>query len=217
MDTSTTTAASLRRPCIVSLAVLVVWSTLALWMAWLLATAWPYELLPPLVGLTIALPGVLFRGGDLACMRFTRKRLVRWWRVLARLLALPAGIVLAFAAIGPLDRISMARFERAIAPLIEQIHGHAKAPCPPAVVYTKDAALQGYLDRSRSPGKADLHHKPGRFVMSVMGGSIDIDGSTIYYDSRSRVWQKFHNDSVDKREAFAALVKDLDNCKITLR
>ena len=112
----------------------------------------------------------------------------------------------------------MARFEAALAPLVAQIQANAAAPCPPAVAYTKNPALQDYINgaqETRRPGK--LHHVGGRTVLELSGGSADFDGSTIHFDSQTRTWQKFHNDTRDKAAAFEAMVKDMESCKIDLR
>ena len=53
-----------------------------------------------------------------------------------------------------------------------------------------------------------------RFVLAFQGGSIDIDGSTIYYDSGAGAWRKFHNDSSDDRQAYAALTAGLAECEL---
>jgi len=211
-----TTPARLRKQRLWSGAFLCVWLALAIWTAFILATAWPYTTSRTFFGLVIALPGLVFRGFDLAYMQLRQRRLAGWWRSLARLAAVPVGLML--APFDQLDRMSMARFEATLAPLIAQIQANATAPCPPAVAYTKSPALQDYINEAqeaRRPGK--LHHVGGRTIFELSGGSADFDGSTIYYDSQTRIWQKFHNDTRDKADAFAALVKDMESCKIELR
>lgn len=121
-----------------------------------MATAWPYTTSRKFFGLFVALPGVLFRGVDLAYMQLRARRLASRWRTLARLVALPAGLMLT-----PLDQlggISMARFDAALAPLIAQIQANAAALCAPQVVYTKSPALLDYLNDAQAPRRpADLH------------------------------------------------------------
>jgi len=186
-----------------------------------LATAWPYTTSRKFFGLFVAQPGVLFRGVDLAYMQLRARRLASRWRTLARLVALPAGLMLT-----PLDQlggISMARFDAALAPLIAQIQANAAALCAPQVVYTKSPALLDYLNDAQALRRpADLHYGGGRFVLALLGGSADFDGSPIHYDSQTRAsqtraWQKIHNDVRDKRDAFAALVKGMETCKFDLR
>jgi len=51
-------------------------------------------------------------------------------------------------------------------------------------------------------------------VLSFSGSSIDIDGSTIYYDSRAGAWRKFHNDLEEESGAFKKLTEGLADCKL---
>jgi hypothetical protein len=37
-------------------------------------------------------------------------------------------------------------------------------------------------------------HRERAFVLVALGGSIDMDGEKIYYDSEDRKWRRFHND-----------------------
>lgn len=209
-------AGQLKRQYLWSVAFLCAWIALAAWSGYLLATAWPYELLRPVFGLFIALPGIVFRLSDLAFLRLRTRRLTGWRRALARLIALPVGLLA--APLDALDRMSMARFERAMAPLIAQIQAGARAPCAPGAYVSKGPSLLAYLEESGAPRKpAVLHHAGQRFVLELLGGSADFDGSTIYFDSRTGAWKKFHNDVRDKRAAFDALVEGMESCKVELR
>jgi hypothetical protein len=197
---------------------LLVWLGLALWAANGLATAWPYELHPLLLVLIIALPGVVFRAADILLMRWHRHRLAGWRRAAGRLAALPLGALFAFVLFAQLAPISMARFERALAPWVAQVAAavETEAVCPADGRYPVDAALNAYLAQSRGLRTVNLHRGGGRFVIELAGRSIDIDGSTLYYDSATRTWQRFHNDNRDKADAFAALVKPLAQCRFVL-
>ncbi|MBK9019949.1 MAG: hypothetical protein IPL72_08100 [Sulfuritalea sp.] len=203
-------------PLRISVAWLLAWTGLALWAAYGLATAWPYEMHPLLVVLALALPGVVFRTADLLFMRWRRRRLAGWWRTGGRLAALPLGVALAFALFSMLEPMSMARFEREIAPWVSRIHAIAPMSCQADGGYPVDAALASYLERSGALRKATLHHGNGRFVIELAGRSIDIDGSTLYYESATRKWNRFHNDNRERSVAFEALVKPLAPCRFTL-
>jgi hypothetical protein len=213
---SATDADQLKRQRLRSVSFLCAWIALAAWSGYLLATAWPYEMLRPVYGLFVALPGVVFRILDLAHMRFRASRLAGWRRALARVVALPIG--LSAVPLDMLDRVSMARFEQAMAPLIAQVRAGARALCAPGAAFSVSPALRDYLEASDAPRRpADLHHAEGRFVLELLGGSADFDGSTVYFDSRTGAWKKFHNDAREKRDAFTALVKGMETCKVGLR
>ncbi len=199
-----------------SAACLLAWASLALWAMHLLATRWPYELHPLLLVLIIALPGIVFRAGDLLFMRQRQRRLAGWWRTGARLAALPVGIALALPLFSVLDSMSMARFEREIAAWVSQVPARPPELCPADGGVPIDAALNAYLEQSDALRKATLHHGDRRFVIEFAGRSIDIDGSTLYYDSATRQWQRFHNDQREQSDKFAALIEPLAHCRFTL-
>lgn len=46
---------------------------------------------------------------------------------------------------------------------------------------------------------------------------MDIDGSSLFYDSRTRQWRKVHNDMLDQSGELKALLKDLEACRFPLR
>lgn len=187
------------------------------WICYSLAVAWPHVHLPPQLMLLFTLPGLLFRSVDLAWMHSTGRSLSRGWRWIARLLAIPGGLLLSALVWTPLDEISMARFERALAPLIHQIEANGAAPCQPAARYVIGTELADYLVDSNAPGSPlRLSTLGRRFVLVADGRSIDIDGSTIFYDSSVGAWRKFHNDSSDSVQALNALIKDMKQCRIPL-
>ena len=185
-------------------------------LAYGLATAWPYELHPLLLVLAVSMPGLVFRAGDLVFMRRRARRLAGWWRAAGRLAALPLGVVLAFQLFSKLEPISMASFEREIATWVRQMHVSAPASCPADGRYAVDAALHSYLERSGAIRSGTLHYGDGRFVLELKGRSIDIDGSTLYYDSVTRKWNRFHNDNRDRPGELQALINTLAACRFVL-
>ena len=210
------TAASLVRSRRWALAWLLAWSGLTVWAAHGLATAWPYELHPLLLLLALALPGVLFRATDLLWMHRWGRRLAGWRRAAARLAAVPPGVALAFLLFSQLDTLSMGRFEREMALWVGQLQVTVPLACPADGRLAADAALNAYLDRSGAIRRVTLHQGAGRFVLELMGRSIDIDGSTLYYDSATGKWQRFHNDNRERADALAVSVQSLEACRFTL-
>lgn len=208
----------LLRPMIVSGIWLVLWAGITAAMTHELATSWPYENLPSQLVLAISVPGILFRAGDILYMQRFDAQLARWRRAAARVAAFAVGLAAMAFVWQPLDQISMDRFEQAMAPIVLQIHARPSAPCPPDTGYVVDKALADYLAESNPVRRpAELHYDAGRFVFSFMGRSIDIDGSTIYYDSTTRKWQKFHNDLQVRSKEFNALVNNLSVCRVSLQ
>lgn len=211
-------AVALKRERIVSATWWLVWLLGTGWIAFTLANAWPHVMLPPQLAMLVTLPGFVFRSFDLAWLQLRVRRLYGWRRWLARLLSIPAGVALSAALWGPLDDLSMARFERALAPLLAQVEAQRAAPCPPAAGYFTGPALAAYLEDARAPRDSlELHTAAGRWVLVADGRSIDIDGSTIYYDSAKRRWTKYHNDTRAAAAVLETLVKGMQRCTLRLR
>jgi len=174
-----------KRPFVFSEIWLGVWVALAVWVTYALATAWPYVHLMPQWLLLIAFPGMVFRVFDLVSMRALGHRVKGWRRVLARVAAIVVGAFAAAGAWEGLDAVSMARFERAMVPLVERVQSHSEALCRGDSTAAVDPDLAAYLEAAnalRAP--AELHYDKQRFVLAIPGRSMDIDGSTMFYDSR---------------------------------
>lgn len=208
----------LKRGCVASTVWLSGWIVAAVWSAYAIAQAWPYVQHPLQIVLLVAVPGVLFCSFDLGFMQLLRRRIVGWRQFLARAAMLVAGLILWGAICDRLDSVSMARFERAFAPLIGELHTRMPKPCPSAAGYRTAPELAAYLDESGAPrAPAELKYDAQRFVLSVHGGSIDIDGSTLFYDSATRKWRKVHNDMLENSGELRALASGLESCRVALR
>jgi hypothetical protein len=212
------TAGDPKQPWIASAVWLVVWLLVAGWTAVILAGAWPYVQFMPQWLLLIAMPGLLFRAFDLLWICAGRRRVLGWRRWLARATALVAGVPAAAASWAALDAISMARFEQAMVPLVDRLHASAQADCPPESGWDLGAGFAAYLDAAWAPNApVELHRDPQRFVLAVPGRSMDIDGSTMFYDSASRGWRKVHNDVLAQSGELKTLTNGLASCRFRLR
>lgn len=193
------------------------WVGSALWASHALATAWPYVGLMPQWLLLVAMPGVLFRGFDLIVMHVAKRRVSGWRRFLARVAALGFGLPAAGAGWDALDAISMHRFERAMAPLVADLHSMHPSVCPAESGPTLAPEVIAYLDEASAVrANAELHFDAKRFVLTFQGRSMDIDGSTVFYDSVARAWRKTHNDNLGQTGELTALVQGLTACRFRL-
>lgn len=209
---------SFRLTKVVSATWLLLWIGIAAWTSHTLATVWPYVQFMPQVLLFFAVPGILFQAGHLLWMWRQAQPLPGKKRFTARVIAIVAGLVVAAQLMDWLDGASLRRFEAAMAPFVAQAHAQAAAPCPPAAKYPAGPDLHAYLaDTGRPQATAELHHDRVRFVLALSGGSMDIDGSTLFYDSRTRAWRKVHNDILAASGELEVLRKDLEACRIVLR
>lgn len=212
-------ADDLKRPRMVAVIFLSLGAALALCSMWSLAMDWPYSGHFGIFGLLLTLPIVLFQSFRLFFMWRWHKPLRGWRGWVARLLAIILGFVL--APFNFLEGRSMARFEQKMAPLVAQIRSKLPTPCTPQATYIPGDELSDYLMQSRRGSgsatlKGVLHYDRERFVFSVFGTSLDIDGSTIYFDSASGVWKKFHNDHRDAAQKLEKLTETMSQCPLLL-
>lgn len=205
------------RPRIVAGIWLALWAGLLLWASYALATAWPYVGLMPQWLLLLTIPGVLFRGFDLIVMHMAKRRVGGWRRFLARVVALVLGAPAALAGWDALDAISMDRFEHAMAPLVASLHAKHPSACPAQSGPVLGPEVIAYLDdASAVRANAQLHFDAKRFILTFQGRSMDIDGSTMFYDSAARVWRKAHNDTLARTGELTTLVQGLAACRFLL-
>jgi len=207
-----------KRPRILSAILLTGWGCLAAWSGATLAMSWPYVGSMPQWLLMLAFPGILFRASDLAWLHFRSRRISGWRRGLMRVAAIVAGVVAAGYAWEGLDAISWSRFQRAVAPLTATAAKGPEAVCGGGTVPGFDRSVIEYLDAVDAPrAPAELYWGDGRFVLALAGRSMDIDGSTLYFDSRVQQWRKVHNDTLQRTGELNAATAGLVSCRFSLR
>lgn len=193
------------------------WTGLGLWASYSLATAWPYVGLMPQWLLLIAVPGVLFRAFDLVVMHVAKRRVRGWRRFLARVAALAIGLPVAVASWEALDAVSMSRFEGAMGSLVADLHSKHPSACPAQTGPVLEPGTAAYLDHASAVrANATLNFDAKRFVLTFQGRSMDIDGSTLFYDSADRSWRKVHNDTLNRTGELTTLVQGLSACRFRL-
>lgn len=137
-------------------------------------------------------------------------------RVLEGLLSIVIGVPVAMALTHVSSTLSLNTFRDNYAPLIAVLRENLPTPCAPALAVLEDSTIAAYnraTFRTNRP-RVTVHYDAQRFVASLPGGSIDIDGSTIYFDSRGGEWLRFHNDNRPERERFDALTESLGQCQL---
>jgi len=182
------------RPRIIrSLVLIVLYVAMVVWAFHGQSTSWPHEGSWSSLAYWILCPGIVFQSFVVFHARLTGRMPTR--RVLARLITVPLGLVIA-AFLGEwASGLSMDAFERAYAPFVAQVGASLAAPCSLSAKYFAIPVVAAYnAEAGRNP-TAILKYNSRRFVLSFSGGSFDMDGSTIYFDSGSGRWRKFHNDS----------------------
>ena len=208
-------AAALLRSRMVAAVWLLWWIGASVWLCVELANAWPYVNSLAQVLLIFCVPGIIFRSAELALVGRSGRPLLRGTRSQLRMAAVLIGVVVGMHLAEVMSEHSMARFESALAPLVTQLNDARSRSCPPALSRLPGTGVHAYLDAAGGAAqKADLYSDGQRFVLSFRGHSIDIDGSTIFYNSGTQRWRKVHNDELTSTHEVENLVKDLALCRV---
>lgn len=181
------------------------------WVFYEQATAWPHVGSWGYIALFVLCPGIVFQSFSLVFTRRTGRPLKR--RALTRLVTIPLGLVLAALLASRAETLSQRGFEQAYAPFVWQVGANLPDPCRAAGSYFQAASVADYnLRTGRGLPSAKLHHDGRRFVLAFHGGSVDIDGSTVYYDSGAGTWRKFHNNDETARAVYEKRRAGLAEC-----
>ncbi|HET9404945.1 MAG TPA: hypothetical protein VFO57_10225 [Burkholderiales bacterium] len=197
----------------VSVMLLVAYVTVVAWVFYEQSASWPHEGSMAYLVLFLLCPGIVFQSVSLAYNWRTRLRLTR--RALTRLVTIPLGLVIAAVLASWASTLAMSGFEQAYVPFVAKVGANPADACRSAVEFFGISSVAAYNRRAgREHPFGKLHHDGKRFVLAFHGGSADIDGSTISYDSGARTWRKFHNDNSSAREAYAGLTAGLAECPL---
>ncbi len=195
------------------IALLVVYCALVAWVFHEQSTAWPHVGSWGYVAFFVLCPGIVFQAFSLGYARRTGRPLAR--RALTRLATIPLGLVFAALLAAWAGSLSQRGFEQAYAPFVSRVGASLPDPCRAAGSHFQATSVAAYnLRAGRDRPTAKLHHDGSRFVLAFRGGSVDIDGSTVFYDSGAAAWRKFHNDDSGARAAYDKLVEGLAACQL---
>lgn len=195
-----------------SAVLLALYVAITAWVFYEQSTSWPHEGSWALLAYVFLCPGILFQAFNLAYTRLASRALTR--RALTRVVTIPLGLVFAALLGGGASDLAMHGFEQAYAPFVSQIGANRADPCGPGAKYFSIPAVAAFNEQTGSRPTAYLHHDGKRFVLGFAGGSIDIDGSTIYYDSGAKRWWRYHNDNLEARAVHQKLTEGLATCKL---
>ena len=156
-------------------------------------------------------PGILFQSFFLAYSLIKRKFPAK--RIWIRLLSIVLGLFLSAQISKISSAMAMQRFEQACQPLVEMIQENLPQPCDPEISYSDLLPHKGENSMWYPGNRWHLWHNEKSFVLTFPGGSIDIDGSTIYYFSKQGGWTIFHNDSTEDSKQLQELLKGMEECQ----
>jgi hypothetical protein len=195
---------------LLSAALLVAYALVVAWVFYEQSMTWPHEGSMVYAVFFLLCPGILFQSFNLAYMLRTRRRLMR--RALTRVVTIPLGLAIGAFLASLASILAMRGFEQAYVPFVSQVGANLPVSCRLAATYFHAPSVAAYNLRTTREQLAKLHHDDKRFVLAFRGGSADIDGSTIYYDSGTGAWSKFHNDNSDEQAAYVARTAGLAEC-----
>ena len=191
---------------------LAIYVALSGWLFYEQSTSWPHEGHWALLGYILLVPGIVFQSVSLAYAKIAGRPLAR--RFLTRLVTVPIGICFAALLQAGASSIAMSGFERSYAPFVAQVAVDPARACSQAGKLFLIASVASFNGMTGSRPTAILHHDGKRFVLGFMGGSFDIDGSTLYYESGAHEWRRYHNDNQKARATHEQFVAGLADCKL---
>ena len=133
-----------------------------------------------------------------------------WKKSFVVILSIVLGVILTNLINQKASLWAMERFQDNYQPLVEylqnDLHNDSNYICKSLETFISERHLQG-----RESPKA-LYFKGTHFILEFLGNSIDIDGSSIYFNSQTGQWHIFHNDDVKRRNQLEILIKDMKTC-----
>jgi len=198
---------------IIPAGLLLAYAAVVAWAFVKQATAWPSAGSWTFLPFVLFCPGILFQAVNLVFRWRTGRALTRG--ALVRLATIPAGLLLASALLGWAGNRAFDGFTRAYAPFVAEIGAHLSDPCPAATRAFTLPAVAAYNRRAGHEWpRGKLSHDGKRFVLSFAAASVDIDGSTLFFDSNAKAWALFHNDDTEKAAAYDHAVEGLTLCPL---
>lgn len=138
------------------------------------------------------------------------------WKKIYRFVTMVGGILLAGGLLQVTQKISLSRFKSAYTPFVARVQQNMPTPCNGH--YFEISAVDSYnhsvtqkLLQQGNPAGALLYNSQ-RFVLHFRGGSVDMDNSTLFYDSETKNWRFFHNENTVEAENFAGRIRGLTKC-----
>ncbi len=139
------------------------------------------------------------------------------WKKSYRFITLIIGFLLAGGLLQLTQYLSLSRFKTAYQPLIAQIQITMPHPCRadyfkiPQVQSYNLSLIQKSFDKQKPTGA--LFYNSQRFVLYLRGGSVDIAGSHLVYDSQVKQWVFFHDTDMQALDKFNNQINKLPRCQ----
>ena len=206
------------KPPLLSWVLLVFYGIINTYTVYTLAYSWPNTGNFLWFALLFCCPPFLYHL-SLICYNLAQKKDYPWKKSL-RFATLILGYLLASSLLHYTQNSSLRKFTRAYAPLVNRINDKMPAPCDEQ--YFQISKVRAYnhkisrkISKQGRPIGKMLYNKQ-RFIVHFLGNSVDVEGSTIFYDSKTQTWQLFHNNDFEMSDNFNNLKSNLVTCKTFL-
>jgi hypothetical protein len=191
-----------KKSLVVNWILLVIYSNINIYTVYSLSHSWPNKGSLSWFSLIFFCPPFLYH---FVAISYTLaiKENFRWKKCL-RLGTLIAGFLLAGGLLNYTQKSSLRKLNRAYFPMVKALNKNMPMPCGhnylqiPSVVVYNGKTKRTIMKEGKPIG--ELWYKKKRFILSFLGGSVDIDGSTLFYDSEIQQWQIFHNDNLQMKQ-----------------
>ena len=193
-----------KKSLVVNWILLLIYSSINIYTIYSLSHSWPNEGSFSWFLLIFFCPPFLYHFIFISYTLATKENF-RWKKCL-RLGTLIIGVLLAGGLLNYTQNSSLRKLNRAYFPMIKELNKNMPKPCDynllqiPEIVVYNGKTNRMILKEGKPIG--ELWYNSTRFIISFLGGSVDIDGSTFFYDSKVQQWQIFHNDNLQMKEKF---------------
>ncbi|MCK5898003.1 MAG: hypothetical protein KAG10_10220 [Methylococcales bacterium] len=184
--------------------ILVICFGIGLYILYDLSYSWPHNGCTVWFILLFLAPIFLYHGISISHFLLSKKPLIR--KKTISLVSLIFGILFAGGLLQLTQHNSLQRFSRIYAPMIEKIQKNLPEPCDEAYFEMPD--IKSYNSKAhRSITKYDkpvggLLYNKNQFILYFLSPSINVDRSTLFYDSTVKKWQLFQNDNLQAKGFF---------------
>jgi len=194
--------AEYKKSLVVNWVLLVIYSSINIYTVYSLSYSWPNKGSLSWFLLIFFCPPFLYHFIAISYILAVKENL--HWKKCLRLGTLIMGVLLAGGLLNYTQKSSLRKLNRAYFPMVKAINKNMPMPCGHHYFQIQKVVVyNGKTNRMiMKDGKpiGELWYKNKRFIVSFLGRSVDIDGSTIFYDSEIQQWQIFHNDNLQMKE-----------------
>ncbi|MCK4493001.1 MAG: hypothetical protein KAU26_03040 [Methylococcales bacterium] len=194
--------------------VLFVCSSIGLYTLYDLSYSWPHKGCFVWFIVVFISPVFLYYSITIGYFLGTQKPLIQ--KKTTGLFSLIFGVLFAGGLLQYTQSNSLQRFSRIYAPMIQKIQQNMPEPCHHAYFEMVDikiynAQIHRAMTKDNRPVGGLLYNED-QFILYFLTQSINIEGSTLFYDSVVEKWQLFQNNTLHGKSTFQQQYLTLTEC-----